>query len=169
MLSRNRVHRFCATSGRQEREDTGKNATTSFAGQRVNKAKEWDFSLMFSVDLTPLEIRSEVIVCCGAARQLSPEIFQRSHPKFFNSFQLFLWEFWRTGLWAFGISLLWYRSQRYISFPYFFPAIHCWLFFFFFVHPICIHFPTVLIFRGIVSVCFLRGFSFISIAIPLLP
>lgn len=89
---------FVLHQGDKNGKTQGKNATTSFAGQRVNKAKEWDFSLMFSVDLTPLEIRSEVIVCCGAARQLSPEIFQRSHPKFFNSFQLFLWEFWRTGL-----------------------------------------------------------------------
>lgn len=167
MLSQNRVHRSCAVSGRQEQEDTGKNAT-SFAEQWVNKAKEWDFSPMFSVDLTPSEIRSEAIVCCGAARQLSPEIFERSHPKFFNSFQLFLWEFWRTGLSALGISLCYCIGCSTI-FPFFFSHIFFLLYILFFVHPICIYFPTVIIFRGIVSVCFLRGFPFLSVAIPLLP
>lgn len=123
MLSRNRVHRFCAASGRQEQENTEKNATIGFVGQRVTKADEWDFSLMFSVDSTPSEIRSEVLVSFGAARQPSPEIFQRFHPKFFNSSQLFV------GVledWSFSpgrISMLWYRSPLYfLFFHIFFPC-----------------------------------------------
>lgn len=166
MLSQNRVHRSCAVSGRQEQEDTGKNAT-SFAEQWVNKAKEWDFSPMFSVDLTPSEIRSEAIVCCGAARQLSPEIFERSHPKFFNSFQLFLWEFWRTGLSALGISLC-YGIGCSTIFPFFFPIFFsCYTFYFLSI----LYASTSLLssFLGGSCLCFLRGFPFLSVAIPLLP
>lgn len=122
---------------------------------------------MLSVDLTPAEIRGEILGVFSAARQSSSELFLKSHLTFP---QLFPADF--VGIledWPFSpghIFMLWYNSHIYISFFHLFrpPPSHSSFFHPSYVHPFSYSDNCL----GLSLVLFLKGFLFFSLPVPLL-